>query len=390
MLLQGVSFLFLCITTFTVSTSIDISSSGGDYKKKGVDYKEFKTALDGTKVDRPAKNTIFFCQQVAVIGNVTISILPASFYTLRQQNSSWVKNGKILVDKIPTVPGSVTMKHEFSMKKTKNYRHLSGNGIPNHPIGVYPIVAGSTAYDIYSSLPAQGYPNAAAIPVYPYNLTVYLPLRPKFNKIPSCLAAQESLSIGISIQTGAPWHVEIAANALFQGVDPSDALPTDACWGHPYYGQYHYHGYSWKCFPNQGTEGVHSPLFGYAMDGFGIYGPRSLGGRLVKNEDLDECHGHTHELLWDDEVVSIYHYHLNNEYPYSVGCYRGTPQYFGNSPDSLTNTCGGTGAASVNEAALNHAYTHDEKINLFESLAGKQDFTALQERILMGNHAPYL
>lgn len=33
---------------------------------------------------------------------------------------------------------------------------------------------------------------------------------------------------------------------------------------------------------------------GYALDGFGIFGPRSLGGKLVTNADLDECHGHSH------------------------------------------------------------------------------------------------
>jgi len=374
-------------------SSIDVvsTSSSSSNDKKPV-YKElsFTTALDGTKIDRPARNSLFFCQQVAVIDNVTVSIVPAGFYTLHKQNSSWIKDGKIIVKGIPTVPGSVSMKHEFGMKKTNTYRHLYGNGIPNHPMGVYPIVPGSLAYDIYSSCPVQGYPNAAAIPVYPYNMSIYLPLKPKVNKIPTCLASQESLAIGISTQTGAVWHVEVAVNPVFQAVDPSAALPTDLCWGHPYYGQYHYHGYSWKCFPNQGSADVHSPLYGYAMDGFAIYGPRSEGGKWVKNEDLDECHGHTHKLNWDGEMLSIYHYHLNNEYPYSIGCYRGTPQNFGNSPNTLTCSSGsniGT-SYSMNEASLEHSYSHDEKVQLFETLAAKQDLSALEARILMANHVP--
>jgi hypothetical protein len=61
------------------------------------------------------------------------------------------------------------------------------------------------------------------------------------------------------------------------------------------------------------------------MDGFGIYGPRSKNGVLVKNVDLDVCHGHTHEIIWDGVKKKMYHYHVNNEYPYSVGCFRGTP-----------------------------------------------------------------
>ena len=40
---------------------------------------------------------------------------------------------------------------------------------------------------------------------------------------------------------------------------------------------------------------------------------------------LDECHGHTHEIEWDGELVKRYHYHATAEYPYTVGCYRGTP-----------------------------------------------------------------
>ena len=31
------------------------------------------------------------------------------------------------------------------------------------------------------------------------------------------------------------------------------------------------------------------------------------------------------EVMFNGTKQSIYHYVLNNEYPYSVGCYRGTP-----------------------------------------------------------------
>jgi hypothetical protein len=55
-------------------------------------------------------------------------------------------------------------------------------------------------------------------------------------------------------------------------LDPNAALPTDKCWGHPYMTMYHNHGYSWKCFPNKGKAGQQSPLYGYALDGFGVRG----------------------------------------------------------------------------------------------------------------------
>ncbi|HAJ61709.1 MAG TPA: hypothetical protein DCP31_22720 [Cyanobacteria bacterium UBA8543] len=60
------------------------------------------------------------------------------------------------------------------------------------------------------------------------------------------------------------------------------------------------------------------------MDGFGIYGHRGEGGKVLTNADLDACHGHTHPIEWDGKQVNLYHYHATWEYPYTVGCYRGT------------------------------------------------------------------
>ena len=107
----------------------------------------------------------------------------------------------------------------------------------------------------------------------------------------------------------------------------------DQCWGHPYNKQYHIHGYSWKCFPNQGSSGP-SPLFGYALDGYGIYGPRGENGEMVTNSQLDQCHGHTAPVMWDGKMTNIYHYHLNREYPYSIGCFHGVVDYARALPNS--------------------------------------------------------
>ena len=143
-----------------------------------------------------------------------------------------------------------------------------------------------------------------------------------FSALPS---AMPYLVSGVVTQTGIPWHLQIAPDSDNNLLDPIAALPMDSCWGHPYQKQYHYHGYSWKCFPNQGDPNEHSPLFGYAIDGFGVYGPRGEKGVLLTNDDLDECHGHTHAIEWDGETKVMYHYHVNNEYPYTMGCYRGKP-----------------------------------------------------------------
>ena len=114
---------------------------------------------------------------------------------------------------------------------------------------------------------------------------------------------------------------------LYNAVDAAgrDAVAheiQDSCGGHPDSGKvYHYHSVP-PCVGDSGSG--HSSLVGYALDGFGIYGYRGQSGETLTNADLDECHGHTHEVEWDGQVVIMYHYHATYEYPYTIGCYRGT------------------------------------------------------------------
>ena len=116
---------------------------------------------------------------------------------------------------------------------------------------------------------------------------------------------------------------------LYNGFDAGgrDAVAhelQDSCDGHPQeFGQYHYHSES-SCL-NDDKTGEHSTLLGYVYDGFGIYGKYGEGGVTLHTEDLDACHGHIHDILWDEEEQVLYHYHFTNEFPYSVGCFKGTP-----------------------------------------------------------------
>lgn len=63
---------------------------------------------------------------------------------------------------------------------------------------------------------------------------------------------------------------------------------------------------------------------GYAVDGFPIFAQYE-DGKKVSNEDLDQCHGHMHEIVDQGVVQSVYHYHITDEAPYTLGCFRGTP-----------------------------------------------------------------
>jgi hypothetical protein len=109
---------------------------------------------------------------------------------------------------------------------------------------------------------------------------------------------------------------------LFNAVDAQgkDAVAhevQDSCSGHPQMGGvYHYHGLP-ACLGFGGTK-KHSKVIGWALDGFPIYGPYGDNGNYLSNSELDVCHGIT-------EMKSGYHYVANYEFPYSVGCHRGTP-----------------------------------------------------------------
>lgn len=220
-------------------------------------------------------------------------------------------------------------------------RLFIGNGLPTTPMGNYPVQSDDPAYSYYVALPGgvnpggtttatgkppEGYPNAAAIGISPYPFEGRIPLNP----VVSGVYPINSLIVGITL-TGAAWHVEKANDSSGNYYNPLNALPNDKCYGHPYNQQYHYHSYSWKCF-DQGTPGKQSPVYGFALDGFPITGPRGPDGKDLTNADLDICHGTTSVLDIPDGVGGFtrkltYHYVLNREYPHSVGCFRGKVNY---------------------------------------------------------------
>jgi len=92
---------------------------------------------------------------------------------------------------------------------------------------------------------------------------------------------------------------------------------VDVYGGHPDRTNYHYH-FIPERLDNEVLSGGHSGIVGHINDGFPIYGYKGEGGAEMSNDDLDLCHGHKHGTLG-------YHYHATLEYPYTVGCYMGTP-----------------------------------------------------------------
>lgn len=82
--------------------------------------------------------------------------------------------------------------------------------------------------------------------------------------------------------------------------------------------RYHYHKQPSSCLFTV-SEGEASPLVGVAFDGFAIYGPVDEYGVKLTSEDLDECHGRYNR-------EGVYQYHTTDDFPYILGCFRGTPE----------------------------------------------------------------
>lgn len=220
-------------------------------------------------------------------------------------NGTWDRTAKLSVSGDVAWPNYV-----FTITVEGDQRVITGNGLPNHNTGVYPVQSTDPAYEYDRN------PNS----IKEQTITLSLPLNPTLAAEPSCASG----TVGIML-TGIP---------LFDGFDAEgrDAVAhelQDNCHGHPEVtGQYHYHDLSSCIEMLDSTDTGHSELVGYALDGFGIYGFRGEDGKVLTNNDLDECHGHTHEITWEGQQVVMYHYHATIEFPYTVGCFRGTAIHF--------------------------------------------------------------
>lgn len=307
------------VTTFAVTSIMTGVQSAVSHeskvKSKDAYPQVFRTVPTGTPTDRPGRGLQWLCIDDITAYNGGV----APIFTA--QDTPWVHGLDVHLTEIPYVDGKVKWKYRFKTITTYSTRRFIGNGVPNHVTGEFPVQPGTAAYPYYNAAPVPApYYTADKIPISPYDLDLTIPRSPVYHEQPTCIS---DLISGIATQTGVIWHANIAMGNGW--ADPIAALPVDVCSGHPFEEQYHYHGWSWKCFPHQGKPNEHSPLFGYALDGFGIYGPRGEGGKNVTNDDLDECHGHFGVVKWEGQKRYMYHYHLNGEYPYGPGCLRGRP-----------------------------------------------------------------
>jgi len=269
-----------------------IPTAGGTVhaQETGVDPTRLPVG-DGRRATEPAAGAVWSCASTFGGGGA-------------QASGAWLRDdGTFDLTVKPVVQGAVDWPHELTVELLDGRRRIRGNDLPAHPTGHFPIAPTDPAFAFDRN------PNA----IRAQRLDLDLPAVPSHAGRPSCLPL-------------GPIGVLLSGAYVFNALDArgKDALAheiQDACQGHPERsGAYHYHTLS-PCLADEPT--VHSPLFGYALDGFGLFGHHGEDGADLTNADLDPCHGHTHTVLWDGEPIAIYHYHATHEYPYTMGCFQG-------------------------------------------------------------------
>lgn len=257
-------------------------------------------------------------QMLLPLGDGKISPAPKAGYMYSCQTAfrgggahrdgEWIVNGMWDPSKKVHVGGDERWPQAtLSITIDDDHRTISGNGLPkSHSTGTFPITPSDPAYQFDRN------PNS----LQPQSVRLTLPRIPTVGSAPQCV------SMG-------PIGVALTGVTIFNGLDAGgrDAVAheiQDQCGGHPERrGQYHYHNLS-ACIAEVPEVSGHSALVGYVVDGFGLYGQKGETGKELTNTDLDECHGHSHEVVWDGTRRSLYHYHATHEYPYTVGCFRGS------------------------------------------------------------------
>lgn len=207
------------------------------------------------------------------------------------------------------VSGSVSWPGAFSAVQSGASLSVTGNGLPLAPVttGIFPIASTDTVYQYDRN------PNHIAGRTINYAL----PYNPSPAASPGCLSEG---SIGIALDGVAVFD---AFDAI--GHDAVAREGQDICHGHPQQESvYHYHGWLQACVTDAGSATQNSSLLGYALDGYGIYGPW-YGGTVLTSADLDACHGMTSVVAWHGVATSVYHYVSTYDFPYTLGCYHGTP-----------------------------------------------------------------
>jgi hypothetical protein len=193
----------------------------------------------------------------------------------------------------------------YSEKVVANKRVLTSNSLPvDIKSGTFPIAVDDPSY-AYDRNPGK---------ITETDTTITLPETGTVAAKASCMSEGP---VGM-LRNG----VMVFNSLDGRGLDAVAHESQDVCQGDPAITTYHYHNVP-SCLRNAATGT--STVVGWIADGFPIVVERDASGALPTNADLDDCHGRTSPIQLNGKVVTMYHYSATLEFPYFIGCYRGTP-----------------------------------------------------------------
>jgi YHYH protein len=207
-----------------------------------------------------------------------------------------------------TVEGQVAWPGVFSVTRTGDKREIITNNLPNETTGNFPINPESEAGKFDDN------PNT----IQSQKFKITLPANPKPAAKPTALGE-------------GPVGFLTDGSVLFDGLDATgrDAVAhevQDEHQGHPEItGSYHHHNVPNHLWEKDDPTKPSTKVVGWALDGYPITGPRGQNGKIMTNQDLDEFHGTTSAVEIDGKLENTYHYVVTQEYPYTIGAFKGTP-----------------------------------------------------------------
>ena len=214
---------------------------------------------------------------------------------------------------------------------------IQSNGIPDHDLGAFPLsgdTVGRGEQDNPSVVKPQEYtftlprfPNVTVVnPVSVLDDPAQLPQGPigialngvpffnPFNEHGDDTTKEGEIDfLSSDFCNGAPVTKSYESKVPVTSSQPSVKMTETIIWSN---------AYAYRrdpiCMYNN-SQGLRSPLLGYALDGFPIYGPFDETGTMPA--DLDACNGR-----FDSELGYVYHITPNVK-PYIIGCFRGRLHY---------------------------------------------------------------
>jgi hypothetical protein len=286
-------------------TSVSASPSGGGGSSIGdivntwsgakIDPTRLPIGDSSVSITGPGAGKLWACRQ----GNPNAGGAQADGPWLNVAAGTWNSTSKLAVRGKVSWPTA-----RYSEKVANGKRVLTTNDLPvDGQTGTFPIAADDPSY-AYDRNPG------------------------KVTETPTTVTLVETGTVAASSTCMSEGPVGMLKNGVFifnsldgRGDDAVAHESQDLCNGHPAMTTYHYHNVP-SCIRNATTGS--STVVGWVYDGFPIVVERDASGALPTNADLDECHGRTSPITIDGETVTTYHYSATLEFPYFIGCFKGT------------------------------------------------------------------